>query len=462
MIVMNILLMESHFRSRSWFKALKGLGDIYIVSVLGEEQRLFLSSGINESHVLNLHNPDIDQMEYLASRNHLVDAEKYYRFMANEVIFSDRTMRLKDHYYVTKYLSFLIKKIETFISSNDIGIVFIEPTWTHEILTCIICEKMGIPVWAPVKSKLVPDKFFFFSGYKNEIAFDRSATVDVDALGQEILNFIEINNKPQYFNKFSRRNKLTWSKFSVLYDISRLAIANDNNINIQPTWLFAVKKKLEAIMRAPFLMSRAGFCNKSDIQDPYVLVTLHVQPEASIDVVGSRYADQLNFIRCLARTTPSTHILIVKEHPHAFGDRKLSFYLELGAMPRVMILSPWEESRSLIMNADIVISNTGTSSLEASMMGVPGVTATRMYFEKLMVVPAFDPSLEQVSELLEKAKIWKEKFNLEDLRRELGKIKKNQFSGNCGDFKTDIDVMSSQNISKLRDAFREVIGSYIT
>ena len=62
MIVMNILLMESHFRSRSWFKALKGLGDIYIVSVLGEEQRLFLSSGINESHILNLHNPDIDQM----------------------------------------------------------------------------------------------------------------------------------------------------------------------------------------------------------------------------------------------------------------------------------------------------------------------------------------------------------------------------------------------------------------
>jgi lipid A disaccharide synthetase len=124
-----------------------------------------------------------------------------------------------------------------------------------------------------------------------------------------------------------------------------------------------------------------------------------------------------------------------------------------------MILSPWEESRASIVNADIVISNTGTSSLEASMLGVPGVTATRMYFEKLMVVPSFDPSVEKVSELLEKAKVWKENFNFTEFKHKLGEIKKNQFSGNCGDFKTDVNVISTKNISKLRDAFREVIGS---
>lgn len=456
---MNILLMESHFRSRSWFQALKELGDLYIVSMLGEEQRLFLSSGVRKSHILNLHNPDVGQMDYYVSRDYLVDAEKRYCFMANEVILSDRTLRLKDHYYVTKYLAYIINKIETFLRSNNIEIVFIEPTWAHEILTCKICEKIGIPVWAPVKSKLVPDKFFFFSGYKNEIAFKRSAKLDNSIVADEVFNFVQIESKPQYFNKFSKRSKLTWSKFSVLYDISRLAITSDKNINIQPTWLNAVKSKLGAITRAPFLMWRVKFCKRSDIHDPYVLVTLHVQPEASIDVVGGRYADQLNFIRCLARTTPSTHVLVVKEHPHAFGDRKLSFYRELVSIPRVMILSPWEESRASIVNADIVISNTGTSSLEASMLGVPGVTATRMYFEKLMVVPSFDPSVEKVSELLEKAKVWKENFNFTEFKHKLGEIKKNQFSGNCGDFKTDVNVISTKNISKLRDAFREVIGS---
>jgi len=250
------------------------------------------------------------------------------------------------------------------------------------------------------------------------------------------------------------------SKFSVLYDITKLAITNDKNVNIQPSWPYSVKKKIAAIMRAPFLMRFAGFCMQSDIQDPYVLVTLHVQPEASIDVVGGRYADQLNFIRCLVRTTPSTHLVVIKEHPHAFGDRKLAFYRELTTMPRVMILSPWEESRKSIMNAEIVISNTGTSSLEAALLGIPGVTATRMYFEKLMVIPSFDPSIQSISELLLRAKKWKKVMNHSKVKRELGKIKKNLFSGNSGDFKTDSNVLSGDNISKLREAFLEVINFY--
>lgn len=457
---MNILLMESHYRSRSWFKALKGLGELYIVSTLREERRLFLSSEIKESRVLNLHNPNLDRIDYCVSRNYVVDAEKRYGFMANEVIFTDRTLRLKDHYYVTKYLAYIIDRLEIFVRSNNISVVFIEPTWTHEILTCKICEKMGIPVWAPVKSKLAPNKFFFFSGYKNEKAFERSATECIDAVSAEFLNYVDITNKPQYFNRFNKRNKLTWSKFRVLYDISRLAITNDKNINIQPTWTCAVKKKIGAILRAPFIIRRAGFCKHSDIQDPYVLVTLHVQPEASIDVVGGRFADQLNFIRCIARTTPATHIVVVKEHPHAFGDRKLSFYRELRAMPRVIMLSPWEESRASIQKADLVISNTGTSSLESAMLGVPAVTATKMYFEKLMVVPSFDPSTEYISELLLQAKEWRENLNMAEFRRHLGTIKKNSFPGNCGDFKIDPNIMSEGNIRNLRNAFKEVIDTY--
>ena len=454
---MNILLMESHYRSRSWFKALQGLGELYIVSMLGEERRLFLSSGMKESRVLNLHNPEVNEMDYRASRDYVVGAEKRYAFMANEVILTDRTLRPKDHYYVTKYLAYIIGKIETFISSNNIGVVFIEPTWTHEILTCKICEKMGIPIWAPVKSKLLPDKFYFFSGYKNEVAFKRSKEVNFDAVNNEVLHFFEAKNKPQYFSKFNRRNKITISKFSVFYDITKLAITNDKNVNIQPKWWFAISKKLVAIIRAPYLMRHAGFCKQSDIQDPYVLVTLHVQPEASIDVVGGRYADQLNFIRCLARTTPSTHVVVVKEHPHAFGDRALSFYRELAAMPRVLILSPWEESRVAIMNADLVVSNTGTSSLEAAILGIPAVTATRMYFENLMISPSFNPVVQSVASLLNQSISWRERYCETWLRKELGEIKKNMFTGNCGDFKTDPDVMSDKNIQMIRMAFREVI-----
>ena len=137
------------------------------------------------------------------------------------------------------------------------------------------------------------------------------------------------------------------------------------------------------------------------------MITLHVQPEASIDVVGVKYFDQLDFIRQIVRTTPVSHLVIVKEHPHAFGDRPLGFYKELLSMPRVKILSPFSESRYAIKNAKLVISNTGTSSLEAAIMGVPGITATEMYFKDLLVVPSFNPSVDRVDTILLKCKILK-------------------------------------------------------
>lgn len=455
----NILMVESGYRSRSWFKALQGLAPLYILSAMRGERKLFMEYGVAEGNILNLHNPDLTSLDYCESRLYLNAAEKKYDFLANKIVLSDRTLRLKDRHYVTKYLTYVISSVENFLHENLIQLVFIEPTWAHEILTCIICEKMQIPVWAPVKSKLLPNKFFFFRGYKNEVSFQRSITDDVSIIGSGALNYIAEYKKPQYFNKFNKRSKLTWSKFRVLYQISKLALTGDKNVNMQPTWIDAVHKKVGAILRAPYLMRHVKFCSYPDIERPYILVTLHVQPEASIDVVGEKYADQLNFVRCIVRSTPSTHIVVVKEHPHAFGDRKFSFYRGLSSMPNVQILSPWEESRIAVAHADLVISNTGTSSLEAAMMGIPGVTSTKMYFSKLMVVPSFDPSIELISDLLIKASVWKNKFNIDYLKQELGCIKRNLFLGNCGDFETDSNVLSAENISKLRDAFEEVINA---
>jgi len=455
----NVLLVESGYRSRSWFKALQGLTPLYVLSVMKGERDIFMNSGICENNILNLHNPNLSKIDYIDSHIYLNLAEKKYDFLANQLVLSDRTLRLKEASYVTKYLAYVIFNIENFLCRNNIKLVFIEPTWAHELLTCIICEKLQIPVLAPVKSKLMPNKFFFFYGYKNEVSFARMASHDRSVTGDDVFHLIAGQKKPQYFDKFNKRNRFTWSKFGVLRYIILLSLSGDGNVNIQPTLFKAVTKKICAIIRAPFLMRFAGFCVQEDIRESYILITLHVQPEASIDVVGEMYADQLNFVRCIVRSTPSTHLVLVKEHPHAFGDRKLSFYRELSSMPRVLILSPWEESRVAVQRADLVISNTGTSSLEAAMMGIPGVTATKMYFSDLMVVPSFNPAVDKVSDLLSKALIWRNEFSIHHMKEKLSDIKKNLFPGNCGDFKTDLNVMSNENISNLRNAFEEVINS---
>ena len=41
-----------------------------------------------------------------------------------------------------------------------------EPTWTHEILICKFAKKYNVAIVAPVKDKLLPDRFLAF---KDEI-----------------------------------------------------------------------------------------------------------------------------------------------------------------------------------------------------------------------------------------------------------------------------------------------------
>ena len=48
---MNILLCESHYRSRSWVKALEKNKNLHILSVLTEEYNLFLDIGIPKNKI---------------------------------------------------------------------------------------------------------------------------------------------------------------------------------------------------------------------------------------------------------------------------------------------------------------------------------------------------------------------------------------------------------------------------
>ena len=459
---MNILLVESHYRTRTWRKALQSLEDnLYVISVVAEERDIFYANGLSKDNLLDLHNPVIESYSYTLAESYLLKLELEMGLCVNEIALMDRTLRLKDSEYIIKYLYHIAKNVRDFIENKKIELVFIEPTWSHEILITAICKSLGIPVYAPVKDKIIANRFFMFEGYKHLNLFTRNNNPDKDKIAKKSIDSILIpDEKPQYFSQFNKRNKFTFSKFRVLYDISKLLISGKNNNNIQPPWAKAVKKKLTSIAKARYFSLFSPFIKQKNINKNYILITLHVQPEASIDVVGVKYFDQIDFVRQIVRTTPANHLVVVKEHPHAFGDRPLNFYKELLSIPRVEVLSPFSESRHAIKKAKLVISNTGTSSLEAAIMGIPGVTATEMYFKDLMVTPSFNPSIDRVDKLLLKCKIWKANFDIGHIHSIMRKIQNNSFKGNSGDFKTDRNVLSRENIQNLRDSFSEVINSF--
>lgn len=458
----KILLVESHYRSRSWFRALESLGDISVVSVMPEERKLFLALGVDEKNILNLNNFYCDDIRVDEASSYLAWAEKTFGFCYAEIVQMDRTLREKPRNYILSYGCYVLREFSKFVEGKDIRLVVIEPTWVHEILIVHVCKFLGIRLLAPVKEKLLPNRFFLFRGFTREIPFYRSESKSGVLMGRQLVNIVLADHRPQYFKKFEQRNKFRISKVVPLLDFTRLSLFNLKNPNIQPKYFRFLRRKFKDIVLGYYLRWRVAFINPNKLRMPFILVTMHVQPEAGIDVVGARFSNQYEFIRQISRTTPAGYRVVVKEHPHDFGRRDRLFYSKLIELGNVVLVSPDIDSRELIKRSSLVLSVAGTSSLEASILGTPAVTAVPMYFHRLLVRKFFDPYVDSVAELLIESEKWKSGFNLDLQIRILDEILGDSFVGNCMDLKTDSRVLDKKNIGHLRDAFQEVLLSSLT
>ena len=449
----NVLLFESHYRSRSWFLALKEISNLYIVSVLKEERKLFLSHGIPEQKILNLSNFNSKNISLKVALKYLKKYEDKYNSSFMNYVLMDRTLRGFDFEYVIKYLYFIHFSIFNFIKKNSIDVIFIEPTWTHELIAYDIALELNVKYFAPVREKIKGTSFYFFKS----ILRDECLTRNRD--NKRKSSQLSINSKmikTPYFDHFLGRNKLTFKKFLVLFDLLRLKIFDFHNKHIHPPLLSHLLKKIIAIFRYYLFLMIIDFYEIKNLTQKFILLTLHVQPEAGIDVIGYKYSNQLEYIRQIAMNTPADHIILVKEHPHDFGRRNYSFYQQLKLIPNVMIINPLLKTADIysLKNIALVVSVAGTSSLEAALLGIPAVTSAKMYYHSLMVVDTFNPYITTIGEILKIAQKNKKK-NLSSYSR----ILKNSFDGVCVDFMTDKNALDPLNIERLRIAFKEAINS---
>ena len=445
---MNILLCESHYRSRSWEKSRKTKLYIFFQFLL-KNIIYSLKQVFQKSKICNL-NPNNLKLNQKISKiiTFLNDFEKDYSLNINKYILMDRTLRTKKDNVILQYVyNIIIREIE-FIKKNKIQLIFMEATWFHELILCKIADKLKIPVLVPVRDKIISDKFYFFYGENRENFFKRPKHTKK----------IKENNSKQktpYYDYFSKRNKMTINKIIIFFRLLRLSILDYNNPFIQAPFHKQISTKISSIFRQIIFKFYLNFYNPK-FDEKFILIPLHVQPEAGIDVIGEKFSNQLEFIRQIARTTPVNLKIYVKEHPHDFGRRKLNFYKSLEEIPSVKLINPDFSNKILIQNAELIISVAGTTSLEASILGKKAVTAAKSQFNKIMIKPSFDPFNQEVNELVNnliKPNPYKNKLYLKNLQENL-------FEGKIMDSKVDKSVMDHENIQKLQYAFNEVINFY--
>jgi hypothetical protein len=134
---------------------------------------------------------------------------------------------------------------------------------------------------------------------------------------------------------------------------------------------------------------------------PFVLLTLHLQPEMTIDVMATPFCNQIATTEALARTLPVTHDLYVKEHLIALGKRAPSTYAALRAIPGVRLIDPRAHTFRLVKQASLIVTATGTVAYEASLLGRPAVTMGPTVFSPIVVSDHFNPFVDSIGETIE-------------------------------------------------------------
>ena len=329
---------------------------------------------------LNKHYP-VEQILLINKDCIAEEAEVVGDYKINELVYGDRVLR-HDKVEGQNWLRSIQKPIYDFIQQAQIRSIFGEITWAHEVLVHRMCKQhyeLNCKFLNPHVVRLPNNRFAFFEDERQSIIYE------INRPEKSFGQVLEVK-KPDYLHINDRRLKKA-NSIEGRMDRIRRFLTNENIDKKDPTVLANGKarfqtRSLEELYKEVYKLSkREPFERFKD--RPYIFIGLHKQPEASVDVFGRYTEDQYQNIINIWRVLPPGWNLLIKEHTNAIGDRKLSFYNELAALPNVHFVHEKTDSYQLIQEAKAVVTITGTIALEAALMGVPALTFAPVFFNRL-------------------------------------------------------------------------------
>ena len=118
--------------------------------------------------------------------------------------------------------------------------------------------------------------------------------------------------------------------------------------------------------------------NDFDINSPFVLFPLHLEPEKTTNPMGGHYFNQILAVELLAKHLPKGWSIFVKEHMSQFtiqtfgnSSKGRSFYNHISSLNNTYLIPSDFPIRELIKKSKSVFTITGTVAMEAAILGVP-------------------------------------------------------------------------------------------
>ena len=216
----------------------------------------------------------------------------------------------------------------------------------------------------------------------------------VDGISGRFFNYTGTESSSEYLKRLNENSQIKWleSKPSLVLRILKSIIlwlkiftkTNDSTYHkVLHNYLVWEASKFSNITN---LIVRDAFVKKTRNLEGirYYFFPLHIEPESTVLYWGKySYNDQVGLIKLIAANLPPDTVMVVKDHPHLIGYRKVRDYHALDSLKNVRLVPVSMNSSYLIKNSLGVFTINGTAGIESLILGRPVLCFGNIYYSHL-------------------------------------------------------------------------------
>lgn len=113
----------------------------------------------------------------------------------------------------------------------------------------------------------------------------------------------------------------------------------------------------------------------------YIYIALHKDPEQALNYQAPFWTNQLNTIALLCGSLPNGYRLLVREQRNNAGRRPTNWYQDVARLPGVTLIDGFDDQFKYIRNADLVVTDNGSTGWESLMLGRRTITLADTYYD---------------------------------------------------------------------------------
>jgi hypothetical protein len=356
--------------------------NVFWISVSKKWTKYLIDNGTQRGNILQLSYNEVS----LKNMKVIQKMEEESAHTLKQVYYMDRVLCEQPWEKVSKLFSYIISNAEKFLEINDIKVVFGETTAAHEILISMLTKSIGKRYFKPHTIRMPDNRFAFFDGHLEDNIFKlKCDDFTYEDSCKYLTNYKLKKTKPYYFtihNKNSNYLKLDFYT-KKMHKIKDIYFESKTNFSEKSIYhhLFIEKKYMKPFNK--YRIKKSINFHTIKKKGKYVLFTMHVQPEASIDVLGIENNNQYELIKTLATNLPFEYTLLVKEHSNALGLRNKDYLKSIEEIPGVLLVDPLQDTTELLEYVDLTYTVSGTIGIEASILGKKSVSLAPMFYNIL-------------------------------------------------------------------------------